>query len=105
MYEHHLLAALLLTGCKMHPISPRHGTRDRPGLQELIWDKQPGRGQWGLPVGSPGSPRFRRGVWWLSTWGRGPDALWSSLPAATIKDAPLPSFPIGIIYFGLGSMR
>lgn len=54
MYEHHLLAALLLTGCKLHPISNKtaallHDTRDNPSFRERCLDKQPGRGQQGSP--------------------------------------------------------
>lgn len=66
MYEHHLLAVLLLTRCKLHPISnkiaaPLHDRRDSPSFRERFLDKQPGRGQRGSPNNPaicPKSPRL-----------------------------------------------
>lgn len=66
MYEHHLLAALLLTGCKLHPVSkkiaaPLHDMSNSPSLRENFLNKQLGRDPWGLPNNPaicPKSPRL-----------------------------------------------
>lgn len=66
VYEHHLLAALPLTECKLHPISskiaaPLHNVRASPSFREYFLDKQLGRGQQGLlnnPAICPKSPRL-----------------------------------------------
>lgn len=58
MCEHHLLAALLLTGCKLHPVSkkiaaaPLHDMSNSPSLREHFLNKQLGRD----PRGSPNNP-------------------------------------------------
>lgn len=62
MYEHHLLAALLLTGCKMHPVSnkipaPSHDMQVNPSLWDLVQDKELGRGQLGR--GQQGAPLWQ----------------------------------------------
>lgn len=97
MYEHHLLAALLLTGCKMPPVSnktpaPLHDTQVSPSLWDLEQDKEQSRGQQGTPVWQPRPPDSGMGEQRFSTWGHAPDALRTSLPTAPIKDAPLPPF-------------
>lgn len=66
MYEHHLLAALLLTGFKLHPVSkkiaaPLHDICNSPSLREHFLKKQLGRDLWGSPNNPaicPKSPRL-----------------------------------------------
>lgn len=52
VYEHHLLAASLLTGCKLHPVAskiaaPLHDARENPSFRECSPDRHRGRGQQG----------------------------------------------------------
>lgn len=78
MYEHHLLAVSLLTGCELHPGASKiaallHDARETLSFKEYFLDKHLGRGQ----QGSLNYPNVcsTRGTWWLSTCGHHPDAL------------------------------
>lgn len=110
-YEHHLLAVLLLTGCKLQPTPPKlqlHGmTRGTvPALGSIFCTNSQTKGSRNRQIiqqFAQSHPASRRGTWCLPTWACHPDALSSSLTIVTVKDAPSSPFPTQIMYFGLSS--